>query len=127
MYNVAFHRDAVVMLPQSRTDLDELLRMMQENPNYEITIHGHCNGKYNRTIMKPGDDYFDIRGAKGFYGSAKELSTLRAEAVNAFLTQNGINPKRIKIFSWGGRYPLVDPDSSIRSLNDRIEIEIRKD
>jgi outer membrane protein OmpA-like peptidoglycan-associated protein len=127
MYNVAFHKDAVVMLPQSKTDLDELLRMMEENPDYEITIHGHTNGKHDRKIIALGDDYFDIKGAKQFYGSAKELSTLRAEAVSSFLTRNGISPKRIKIFSWGGRFELVDPNSGIGRLNDRIEIEIRKD
>jgi outer membrane protein OmpA-like peptidoglycan-associated protein len=127
MYNVAFHKDAVVMLPSSNSDLSELLRMMKENENYEITIHGHCNGNNSRKIISPADNYFDMKGARQFYGSAKELSALRAEAIRGYLVKNGIDPKRIRTFAWGGRYHLVNPQSSVAKLNDRIEIEIRKD
>lgn len=129
MYNVNYHKDAVVMLPQSKTDLEELLKMMVENPDYEITIHGHCNGKNDRKIIIPGhdQDLFDIQGSRQFYGSAKELSTLRANAIMHFLLRNGIDERRIRIYAWGGRYMLVSPESSTAKLNDRIEIEIRKD
>lgn len=127
MYNVSFHKDAAVMLPQSRVDLDELVYMMQQNPGYEITIHGHCNGKNERKIIAPGPDCFDIQGSTQFVGSAKELSQLRSDVVRSYLVANGIDGRRIKIFAWGGRYQLVDPYGSAAKLNDRIEIEIRKD
>jgi outer membrane protein OmpA-like peptidoglycan-associated protein len=128
MYNVSFHKDAVIMTPQSKTDLDELLRMMQENPNYEITIHGHCNGKNSRKIIAMGAEqqFFDINGSKEIYESAKVLSNLRNQAVKLYLVENGIDGKRIKTYAWGGSLMLVDKDSPHAKLNDRIEIEIRK-
>jgi len=129
MYNVAFHKDAVVMLPASQSDLDELVRMMYENKNYEITVHGHCNGKNDRKIIAPTDTerLFDVTGSRKIYGSAKQLSNLRAQAVKDYLTTHGVDAKRIKTYAWGGRYMLVDPESAYSKLNDRIEIEIRKD
>jgi outer membrane protein OmpA-like peptidoglycan-associated protein len=129
MYNVAFHKDAVIMLPQSRVDLQELVTMMKENPWYEITIHGHCNGKNDRKIIAMGEsqEYFDPKGSRHFYGSAKELTALRADAIREYLVKNGIQEDRIRTYAWGGRYMLVDPTSAVSKLNDRIEIEIRKD
>jgi outer membrane protein OmpA-like peptidoglycan-associated protein len=126
MYNVAFYHDAAVLIPQSRTDLDELVTMMNENPDYEITIHGHCNGKNDRNITR-ATDCFDITNSRQFFGSAKELSTLRATAIRDYVVSKGINSRRIRTFAWGGRYHLVDPHGSNARLNDRIEIEIRKD
>jgi outer membrane protein OmpA-like peptidoglycan-associated protein len=129
MYNVAFYKDAVVMLPQSETDLKELLNMMIANPGYEITVHGHCNGKHSRRIIAMGSEQamFDINGSKEIEGSAKSLSAWRAESVKNYLIQNGIDEKRIKTYAWGGSYMLVDKNSPYAKLNDRIEIEIRKD
>lgn len=128
MYNVSFHKDAVVMMPQSKTDLDELVRMMYENPEYEITIHGHVNGKHDRKIMDMGaKNYFEVKGTREFIGSAKQLSDLRATAIRQYLVDHGIASSRIRTFAWGGRYMLVDSRSSASKLNDRIEIEIRKD
>lgn len=55
MYNVSFYKDAAIMTPQSKTELDELVNMMKLNPNYRIKIHGHCNGNYNKRLIKyPG-------------------------------------------------------------------------
>lgn len=129
MYNVVFHKDAVVMLPQAKTDLDELVTMMKENPKFEITIHGHCNGKNDRKIiaLSTSDGYFDIAGTEQIFGSAKKLSSLRADAVQAYLLKNGIEDKRIKTFAWGGSLMLAHAESTHAKLNDRIEIEIRKD
>jgi outer membrane protein OmpA-like peptidoglycan-associated protein len=128
MYNVGFHKDAVIMLPQSKTDLDELVNMMKENPNYEITIHGHCNGKNERRITTTtSDDLFDVTSSKRIIGSAKMLSDLRAKAIRNYLIRAGIEAGRLKTYAWGGRYMLVKPDSNYASLNDRIEVEIRKD
>ena len=129
MYNVSFHKDADVMLPPSKADLDELVRMMNENSNYKIVIHGHCNGKDARKITAMGSDhnYFEPKGTSTFIGSAKELSQLRANAVRQYLLEYGISEKRIKTYAWGGRYMLVDADHRFSKLNDRIEIEILKD
>lgn len=129
MYNVSFYKDAAIMRKSSQTDLDELVRMMQRNPYYEITIHAHCNGKNKRDIIALGPDknYFDVAGSVELTGSAKDLTALRAEAIRSYLADHGIDPKRAKIFSWGGSDMLVKADSPQANVNDRIEIEFTRD
>jgi outer membrane protein OmpA-like peptidoglycan-associated protein len=126
MYNVGFYKDAVVMLPQSKRELDQLVNMMQLNPQYAIKIHGHCNGNNGRKIIALGDskNYFDINGSHEVYGSAKQLSAFRADAIRSYLIENGIEPGRLKTQAWGGSDQLVDRNSPSAKLNDRIEIEI---
>jgi outer membrane protein OmpA-like peptidoglycan-associated protein len=130
MYNVSFYKDAVVMLPKSKSELDELVTMMQLNPKYKIKIHGHCNGNYSkRKIIALGKpkNYFEMKGSDEKNGSSKELSKLRAEAVQAYLAEHGIDKKRTELFAWGGTNMLVGENSSSARLNDRIEIEILED
>lgn len=129
MYNVSFFKDAAIMRRSSLTDLDELVRMMHMNPNYEITIHAHCNGRQKREIIAPGADrnYFDAAGSVKVKGSAKTLTGLRAETVRGYLIEHGINPARIDIFSWGASDMLVKSDNPQAGLNNRIEIEFMRD
>jgi outer membrane protein OmpA-like peptidoglycan-associated protein len=128
MYHVSFYKDAVVMLPQSKEELDELVSMMTDNPNYKIKIHGHCNGNNSRKIIALGQtkNYFSIQGSDERNGTAKELSKLRAEAVQAYLSDNGIARDRSEVFAWGALSMLVPETSTSARLNDRIEIEIRQ-
>jgi outer membrane protein OmpA-like peptidoglycan-associated protein len=129
MYNVSFYKDAAVMRKSSQADLDELVRMMHSNPYYEITIHAHCNGKNKREIIAPGEkrNYFDAEGSVKVMGSAKDLTTLRAEAIRAYLADNGVDSERVKIFSWGASDMLVKSDSPEAAFNNRIEIEFTRD
>ena len=129
MYHVSFYKDAVVMLPRSKEELDELVTMMKDNPNYKIKIHGHCNGTYSRRIIAlgPGKNYFNVSGSDERNGSAKELSKLRAEAVKSYLSDNEIAAERSEIYAWGALNMLVSETSTSAKLNDRIEIEILQD
>ena len=129
MYKVSFYKDAVVMLPQSKSEMDELVNMMKDNPNYKIKIHGHCNGSNSRKIIALGQNknYFNIQGADEHNGSAKELSKLRAEAVQSYLADNGIDVNRAEVYAWGALNMLVPQTSNSAKLNDRIEIEIMQD
>lgn len=129
MYNVSFYKDAAIMRNSSQVDLDELVKMMQKNPYYEITVHTHCNGKYKREIVAPGPDknYFDVAGSVQLTGSAKDLTALRAEAIRSYLIDHGIDSKRVRVFSWGGSDMLVRADSPHANVNDRVEIEFTRD
>jgi len=129
MYHVAFYKDAVVMLPASKPEMEELVNMMKDNPNYRIKIHGHCNGNNTRRIIALGSvkNYFNIQGSDERNGSAKELSKLRAEAVQSYLVDNGVSKDRSTIYAWGGLNMLVPETSTSAKLNDRIEIEIQAD
>jgi outer membrane protein OmpA-like peptidoglycan-associated protein len=129
MYNVSFYKDAVVMRKDSKPDLEELVKMMHSNPYYEITIHAHCNGKNKREIIALGADrnYFDVAGSVKLSGSAKDLTVLRAEAIQSYLVDHGVDASRTRIFAWGGSDMLVKSNSAHANLNDRIEIEFTRD
>jgi outer membrane protein OmpA-like peptidoglycan-associated protein len=129
MYKVSFYKDAVIMLPESKSEMDQLVSLMKLNPNYEIKIHGHANGKNKRKIIALGDNnnFFNVAGSKTFEGTGKELSELRAQAVQLYLTLNGIDKGRSKVYGWGATIPLVSETSTSSKLNDRIEIEILGD
>lgn len=129
MYNVSFYKDAVIMLPRAQEELDELVHLMNVNPNYEIRIHGHTNGNDKRKIIGLGQtrNYFDVKGSIERNGTSKELSKDRAEAVKQYLVEHGVAQDRMDIMAWGGTNMLVKETSSSARLNDRIEIEIIKD
>lgn len=129
MRNVIFYKDAVIMLPQAKADLDALVAMMKANPRYEIRVHAHCNGKHDRKVISLGkeNNFFDVNGSSEIEASAKQLTQLRGEAVRLYLKTQGIDESRIKTYSWGGSDMLVrqtDPNSKV---NDRVEIEVLKD
>lgn len=131
MYNVSFYKDAAVMTPASQTELDELVNMMKLNPNYKIKIHGHNNGNdKNIRITELGDNknYFAMAGSKTKTGNGKELSKVRAETIQQYLVDHGIDKKRTNIYAWGGMEMLVKQGApSAARLNNRIEIEILED
>lgn len=129
MYNVSFYKDAVIMLPRAKEELDELVNMMRSNPNYRIKIHGHTNGNGKRKIIGLGEsrNYFDVKGSQDKTGSSKELSEDRASAIRDYLVEHGIEKGRMDVMAWGGTNMLVKETSPSARLNDRIEIEIMKD
>jgi len=126
MYNVYFFKDAGVMRPESRYEVNSLLEMLKENPKYKIKIHGHTNGGAPGKIISVGDNknYFSISDTKEGYGSAKQLSQERANVIKDYLVSNGIDPKRMQIKAWGGKRPIHDKHSTRAQENVRVEIEI---
>ncbi len=82
MYNVFFFKDAAIMRPQSKFEINELVKMLQENPQMRIRIHGHTNGSAVGPIITINDNasnYFSLTSNdKNSIGSAKKLSAERA-------------------------------------------------
>lgn len=130
LYNVFFFRDAAVMRPESRFEVNSLLEMLRENPKYIVRIHGHTNGNHAGKIIykdKASEDFFSLNGTKDGYGSAKELSKARAEVIRDYLVSQGISPDRALIKAWGGKKSIHDKHSAKAQENVRVEIEIVKD
>lgn len=129
LYNVYFFNDAAVMLPESKYELTHLLQMMEENPEYKIRLHGHTNGHYHGKIISlgPEKNFFTLEGSTQTVGSAKDLSTKRAETIKEYLMTNGISPERIEVKSWGGKRPLYDKHSVNAKKNVRVEVEVLQD
>ncbi|MGK7390069.1 MAG: OmpA family protein [Candidatus Cyclobacteriaceae bacterium M2_1C_046] len=127
MFNVYFFKDAAIMQPKSKYELNQLLEMMKENPAYKIRIHGHTNGRNPGPIIYHGEDenlFALTDDDQHGFGSAKKLSKERATLIKEFLVQNGIDPERMEIKAWGGRRMLFDKHSAQAHKNVRVEIEI---
>jgi len=126
MYNVYFFKDAAIMKPESRYEVNSLRDMLKENPKYKIKIHGHTNGNAAGKIIEPGEskDLFSMSGTKDSFGSAKTLSEERAITIYDFLIAEGIDASRMLVKGWGGKKPIFDKDHPKAQSNVRVEIEI---
>jgi outer membrane protein OmpA-like peptidoglycan-associated protein len=129
MYDVSFFKNSVAMQEKSKTDLDVLLGMMQNNPRLKVRIHGHANGTKERPITNLQDEksYFTPENSSKSKASATELSTLRAQVVKNYLVDNGIESSRVDVKGAGGKGMIVPETHPASHLNDRIEIQILKD
>lgn len=129
MDNVKFFENSNIFKPESSRELDELVAMMVEDPDYRIKLHGHTNGEQDREIVSAteGQDLFTLDPAnQRANGSAKQLSALRAESVKNYLISKGVDGSRISVRGEGGTQPIFDPRGGAASGNDRVEVEITK-
>lgn len=127
MFHVYFFKDAAVMRPESRYEVNSLVDMMSENPKYKIRIHGHTNGNASgkiTTLTKDADNYFALNNTRDGFGSAKKLSLQRSEMMRDYLISNGVDAKRLQVKAWGGKKPIVDKFHTQAQANVRVEIEI---
>lgn len=127
LYNVFFYNDAAIMLPESKYQLNSLLTMMQENPNYRIMLHGHTNGNSRGRLitMGPSKSFFSLANdVNDGSGSAKELSKQRALAIKEWLVSQGVAADRIEIKAWGGGRMIHDKNSVNAKKNVRVDVEI---
>ncbi len=130
MYNVYFYKDAGIMRPESKYEVNSLMEMLKENPKYKIRIHGHTNGNAHGKVVSMGDskNFFAITAdVKEGFGSAKKLSEERALVIQNYLITQGIDPARMQVKAWGGKKPVYETDHTLASANVRVEIEILED
>ena len=101
--NVLFKISTAELLPDSKPELDNLAKFMQENTSVEIQLEGHT----------------DIEGnAQG----NMNLSKSRVEVIRNYLMKNKINKKRIKLKWFGASKPLrTDGTYEDRKINRRVE------
>lgn len=128
MYNVFFYKDAAIMKPESQFEINSLLEMLKERPDYKISISGHTNGNARGKIIEIDNDvpeYFSLSQAtKEKNGSAKKLSLKRAEIIKKYLVNNGISEDRMEVIGYGGKKPIYEKFDRLASKNVRVEIEI---
>lgn len=84
--NIFYDFDKATLRPESTVALDELVKLLNENPNVTIELSAHC-------------DY------KGSAEYNKLLSQRRAEAVVEYLTAKGISRDRLSPVGYGKEKP----------------------
>lgn len=127
--NVRFFQNTAILHPDSKSELDGLAQLMNENAKYKINIHGHVNGEGNRDIVSKGNstEFFDTNNDNlKENANAKRLSQLRADIVKEYLVSQGIDAGRIQTKGEGGKQLIYPKGSTLASRNDRVEIEIKK-
>ncbi len=104
--NIFFESAKYDIKDKSKSELDELIRFMQENETVAGEISGHTDNI--------GDDKANI-----------ELSLKRAKNVYDYLIKNGIEAKRLKFKGYGKTQPNKPNDTEEnRKANRRIEFKV---
>jgi outer membrane protein OmpA-like peptidoglycan-associated protein len=118
MDNIYFIGGSHRVREESVPELMKLLNTMRAHPTLEIQIEGHiCCLSANTSF--DGLDYDNQEW---------RLSENRAKAVYEYLTDNGIDAKRVKYKGFGITKPLVWPEQTEvdENRNRRVEIRILK-
>ena len=84
--NIFYDFDKATLRPESQASLDELVKLLNENPNVTIELSSHC-------------DY------KGSAEYNKLLSQRRAESVVEYLSNKGISRDRLSPVGYGKEKP----------------------
>jgi OOP family OmpA-OmpF porin len=104
---IQFETDSAVLLPQSKTVLDDVVKNLQDHPEItKVRIEGHTDStstpEHNQT-----------------------LSEQRAASVKTYLVSKGIAPGRLTTQGFGQDKPVGDNDTEDgRFQNRRVEFHI---
>lgn len=113
---VSFEGGRHVWLPEGRSEILRLFKILKQNPDMKIELQGHicC-------------DYENFDGEDLDLGTFN-LSFTRANAIKEFLQKLGIEPNRINARGFGHLNPVVYPEKTEadRIRNRRVEIVLLK-
>lgn len=106
LHNIFFDSKAYALKPSSVSELEKLIRLLQENPTMKIEISGHTDN----------------------VGSDKDnllLSENRAKAVVNYLTEKGIAAGRLTAHGYGETQPLAGNETEEgRAQNRRTAFKV---
>jgi outer membrane protein OmpA-like peptidoglycan-associated protein len=106
--NIFFDLNKYDLKEKSVTELDKVIRFLNDNPSVRIEIGGHTDSQ--------GSAEYNL-----------QLSLKRAQAVVAHLTAHGIAAARLTQRGYGAGKPLVPNDTEEnRQINRRIEFKLLK-
>lgn len=103
--SILFYNNSDIPLPESEPEFKALYRIMRENNNLDIMIHGHvcCSDNY-------------------------EISYARAKTVYNYLLEGGIDFRRMKYIGHSNSQPKISPEITEEDMkqNRRVTIEFIK-
>jgi len=106
--NIFFDTAKSILRPESNGELNNVVRILNDNPKMEIAIAGHTD--------YIGSDEYNMK-----------LSDDRANAVRTYLVSNGIAGSRITAKGYGESKPIADNNTEEgRQTNRRVEFTIVK-
>ncbi|HEY0978125.1 MAG TPA: OmpA family protein [Flavobacteriales bacterium] len=103
---VKFETGKATLKKESNAILDQVVKVMEENPSYNLEIHGHTDDQ--------GDDAKNLK-----------LSEDRAAAVRSYLEKKGVSGNRLRSFGHGETMPVADNKTAAgRAQNRRVEFKV---
>ncbi|HUL11121.1 MAG TPA: OmpA family protein, partial [Methylococcaceae bacterium] len=106
--NVLFDNDKAVIKPVSYPELDDVVKVFEENPGLRVEVDGHTDSR--------GSDAHNL-----------DLSQRRAAAVRQYLVGHGVAPERLEAQGFGESKPVADNDTAQgMALNRRVELNVLK-
>jgi outer membrane protein OmpA-like peptidoglycan-associated protein len=104
--NVLFGFDSYALTPAAKSNLDQLVTILQKYPDTDIEIHGHTDSqgtaKYNQG-----------------------LSERRANAVSSYLSSKNVAKSRLTSIGYGEKKPKFSNSTAAdRAKNRRVEFAI---
>ncbi|MEO8218522.1 MAG: OmpA family protein [Acidobacteriota bacterium] len=104
IYGINFDTDSDQIRPESKSTLDQIVAVLKENPEWQMTIAGHTD-----STSTPEHN--------------KDLSERRAIAVKSYLQNAGVDGDHLSTIGYGAEKPLATNDTSIgRAQNRRVEL-----
>ncbi|MFC5270830.1 OmpA family protein [Adhaeribacter terreus] len=106
--NIFFAQSRSYLRESSFSELNRLVKIMKENPSVVIRLEGHTDNQ--------GDSKLNM-----------QLSIDRVNAVRKYLTDKGIEKKRIETVGFGDSKPVAsNAKEETRRLNRRVEFTVLK-
>ena len=102
-YAITFETGKADLKPESAVEINRIAKLMQENPNIEFEVQGHCDATGSDKVNDP-------------------LSQKRAEAIVAALVEQGIASARLTPVGKGSHVPIASNSTDEgRAKNRRVE------
>jgi OOP family OmpA-OmpF porin len=106
LQGIQFETGKAVIKPVSYPILDAVVKVMNENPSYKLTIGGHTDNV--------GDDQMNMT-----------LSQNRAESVAKYLISKGVSPVRVSATGYGESRPVdTNTTKAGKARNRRVELGV---
>lgn len=103
---IHFQSAKAALLPQSLKVLDEVARILKDNPGLNLAIEGHTN-------------------VDGIFEANMKLSSERAENVKAYLVTKGIDASRLTAKGFGPTRPIYrGKNPAEKAQNRRVELKL---
>lgn len=105
--NIFFAPGSAKLLPKSFKSLNEVVKILNDNPSYQLDIDGHTDNS-------------------GKADKNQALSESRAKAVLAYIASKGIVETRLNAAGYGADKPIADNKTAKgKAQNRRVEIKAR--
>ncbi|MBV5284126.1 MAG: OmpA family protein [Paludibacter sp.] len=106
LQGIQFESGKNVIKKSSNSILDKVVKVMKENPSYNLEINGHTD-------------------SQGAAATNLELSQKRSDAVQAYLTKGGVEASRLSAKGFGETMPVADNATAAgKAKNRRVEFKV---